>query len=159
MHDDNALLADVIPEFYQRRQARYAGVRLRDLCGDMHRFFRAADVSALQARQFMPEHMPEIAMSPRDAARYLFKNDVDYLPIEAIAGRIATTPFVVYPPGIATIVPGERLTERAKPMVDYLKMFETCFNKFPGFDVEIQGVYKEIDAQGRIGLYTYVVAE
>ncbi|MCW1992436.1 ornithine decarboxylase [Bradyrhizobium diazoefficiens] len=159
LHDDNALLADAIPEFYQRRQARYAGVRLRDLCGDMHRFFRAADVSALQARQFMPEHMPEIAMSPRDAARYLFRNDVDYLPIEAIAGRIATTPFVVYPPGIATIVPGERLTERAKPMVDYLKMFETCFNTFPGFDVEIQGVYKEIDAQGRIGLYTYVVAE
>jgi ornithine decarboxylase/arginine decarboxylase len=159
LHDDNALLADVIPEFYQRRQARYAGVRLRDLCGEMHRFFRAADVSALQARQFMPEHMPEIAMSPRDASRYLFKNDVDYLPIEAITGRIATTPFVVYPPGIATIVPGERLTERAKPMVDYLKMFETCFNTFPGFDVEIQGVYKEIDAQGRIGLYTYVVTE
>jgi ornithine decarboxylase/arginine decarboxylase len=25
--------------------------------------------------------------------------------------------------------------------------------------VEIQGVYKEVDAQGRIGLYTYVVAE
>ncbi|MBR0832542.1 amino acid decarboxylase [Bradyrhizobium manausense] len=159
LHDDNALLADAIPEFYQRRQARYAGVRLRDLCGEMHRFFRAADVRALQARQFMPEHMPEIAMSPRDAARFLFKNDVDYLPIEAIAGRIATTPFVVYPPGIATIVPGERLTERAKPMVDYLKMFETCFNTFPGFDVEIQGVYKEVDAQGRIGLYTYVVAE
>ena len=62
------LLADAIPEFHQRRPARYAGVRLRDLCGEMHRFFRAADVSALQARQFMPEHMPEIAMSPRDAA-------------------------------------------------------------------------------------------
>ena len=26
---------------------------------------------------------------------------------KTIAGRIATTPFVVYPPGIATIVPGE----------------------------------------------------
>ncbi|GLR84299.1 Orn/Lys/Arg decarboxylase N-terminal domain-containing protein [Bradyrhizobium iriomotense] len=159
LHDDNALLADAIPEFYQRRQARYAGVRLRDLCAEMHRFFRQADVSALQARQFLPEHLPEIALSPRDAARCLIRNDVDYLPIEAIAGRIATTPFVVYPPGIATIVPGERLTERAKPMIDYLRMFETCFNTFPGFDVEIQGVYKEVDAAGRIGLYTYVVAE
>jgi ornithine decarboxylase/arginine decarboxylase len=159
LHDDNALLADAIPEFHQRRQARYAGVRLRDLCAEMHQFFRKADVSALQARQFLPEHLPEIAMSPRDAARSLIRNDVDYLPIEAIAGRIATTPFVVYPPGIATIVPGERLTERARPMIDYLRMFETCFNTFPGFDVEIQGVYKEVDAAGRIGLYTYVVAE
>ena len=82
-------------------------------------------------------------MSPRDAARYLVRNDVDYLPIDAIAGRIATTPFVVYPPGIATIVPGERLDASGrKPMIDYLKMFESCFNTFPGFDVEIQGVYK-----------------
>jgi ornithine decarboxylase/arginine decarboxylase len=159
LHDDNALLEDVIPEFHKRWAARYAAVRLRDLCADMHRFFREADVSALQARQFQPQHLPEIAMSPRDAARYLVRNDVDYLPIDAIAGRIATTPFVVYPPGIATIVPGERLSERAQPMIDYLKMFETSFNTFPGFDVEIQGVYKEVDATGRIRLHTYVVCE
>ncbi|MGA7809451.1 MAG: amino acid decarboxylase, partial [Bradyrhizobium sp.] len=159
LHDDNALLADVIPEFHQRRSARYAGVRLRDLCADMHRFFRDADASGLQTRQFLPEHLPEIVLSPRDATRLLVRNDVDYLPIDEIKGRIATTPFVVYPPGIAAIVPGERLTERAQPMIDYLKMFETCFNLFPGFDVEIQGVYKEIDAAGRIRLHTYVVSE
>ena len=159
LHDDNALLEEAIPEFFRRRPARYAGVRLRDLCADMHRFFREADVSGLQARQFQPEHLPEIVLSPHDAARLLMRNDVDYLPIDEIAGRIATTPFVVYPPGIATIVPGERLDDRAKPMIDYLKMFERCFNTFPGFDVEIQGVYKEVDGSGRIRLYTYVVSE
>ena len=53
LHDDNALLEEVIPEFYQRRSARYAGVRLRDLCADMHGFFRDAGVSALQAKQFL----------------------------------------------------------------------------------------------------------
>jgi ornithine decarboxylase len=159
LHDDNVLLEDVIPEFYRRRPARYAGVRLRDLCADMHRFFREAGVSALQTKQFSAEHLPEIAMSPHDATRCLVRNDVDYLPIGDILGRIATTPFVVYPPGIATIVPGERLTECAKPMIDYLKMFETSFNTFPGFEVEIQGVYREVDAAGRIRLHTYVVAE
>src|SRR6201987_6096042 len=159
LHDDNALIEDVIPEFYRRRPNRYAGVRLRDLCGDMHRFFRDANVSALQARQFLPEHLPDIALSPREAARRLIRNEVDYLPIDALAGRIATTPFVVYPPGIAAIVPGERLNEKAQPMIDYLKMFETCFNTFPGFDVEIQGVYKEIDASGKVRLHTYVVSE
>ena len=159
LHDDNALVEDAIPEFYARRVSRYAGVRLRDLCADMHGFFREADVSALQAKQFVAEHLPDIAMSPRDAARYLVRNDVDYLPIDAIAGRVATTPFVVYPPGIATIVPGERLNERAQPMIDYLKMFEAFFNTFPGFEVEIQGAYKEIDASGHTRLHTYVVCE
>ncbi|MDQ0504137.1 Orn/Lys/Arg family decarboxylase [Xanthobacter agilis] len=159
LHDDNALLEDVIPAFFRRRATRYAGVRLRDLCGQMHRFFRAANVSALQAQQFAPDHLPDIAMSPHDAARCLVRNDVDYLPIGEISGRIATTPFVVYPPGIATIVPGERLNERAQPMIDYLRMFEACFNTFPGFDVEIQGVYREVDGSGRVRLYTYVVAQ
>ncbi|UFZ04700.1 amino acid decarboxylase [Bradyrhizobium ontarionense] len=159
LHDDNVLLEDAIPEFTRRRFARYGKVRLRDLCAEMHRFYREADVSALQAKQFQPQHMPEIAMSPREAARALMRNEVDYLPIDQIAGRIATTPFVVYPPGIATIVPGERLADRAKPMIDYLKMFERAFNTFPGFDVEIQGLYKEIDESGQIRLYTYVCAE
>lgn len=159
LHDDNVTLEEAIPEFFRRRPQRYQGVRLRDLCADMHRFFRQADVSGLQARQFSLDHLPDMAMSPHDAARCLVRNDVDYLPIDQIAGRIATTPFVVYPPGIATVVPGERLTEKAKPMIDYLKMFETCFNTFPGFEVEIQGVYREIDEAGRIRLHTYVAAE
>jgi ornithine decarboxylase len=159
LHDDNARLEEAIPEFYRRRPERYANVRLRDLCADMHRFFREADVSSLQSRQFLAEHLPDIAMSPSDAARQLVRNDVDYLPVDEIEGRIATTPFVVYPPGIASIVPGERLNERAKPMIDYLKMFETCFNTFPGFEVEIQGVYKQVDGSGRIRLHTYVVSE
>ena len=49
-------------------------------------------------------------MTPREASRHLVRNNVDYLPIDGIEGRIATTLLVVYPPGIATIVPGERLT-------------------------------------------------
>lgn len=159
LHDDNALLEEVIPEFVRRRPARYATTRLRDLCADMHRFFRNSNVSALQAQQFMADHLPDIAMSPHAATRCLVRNDVDYLPIDSIAGRVATTPFVVYPPGIATIVPGERLTERAQPMIDYLTMFETCFNSFPGFEVEIQGVYREFDTSGRVKLYTYVASE
>ncbi|MGJ5018935.1 Orn/Lys/Arg decarboxylase N-terminal domain-containing protein [Bradyrhizobium oligotrophicum] len=159
LHDDNVLLEDAIPEFTRKRFARYGKLRLRDLCGEMHRFYRDAEVSALQAKQFQPQHLPEIAMSPREAARALMRNEVDYLPIDQIAGRVATTPFVVYPPGIATIVPGERLSARAQPMIDYLKMFERAFNAYPGFDVEIQGLYKELDESGRVRLHTYVCAE
>ena len=87
------------------------------------------------------------------------RNDVDYLPIDEIEGRIATTLFVVYPPGIATIVPGERLDARARPMIAYLKAFERASNLFPGFEAEIQGLYREIEPDGKIRFYTYVVRE
>ena len=159
LYDDNARLEDVIGEFVNRRPARYAGLRLRDLCTDMHAFFRDSAVSTLQRNQFVPEHLPVPAMAPHEAVRELVRNNVDYVPISDAFGRIATTLFVVYPPGIASIVPGERLDERAKPMVDYLKMFEAAANQFPGFEVEIQGLYREIMPDGRMKLFTYVVRE
>jgi ornithine decarboxylase/arginine decarboxylase len=34
-----------------------------------------------------------------------------------------------------------------------------AFNAFPGFDVEIQGVYRELDEKGRVRLHTYVAVE
>ena len=159
LHDDNARLDDVIGEFVRRRPARYAGLRLRDLCAEMHAFFRDSAVSTLQRAQFAPEHLPEPVLAPHEAVQRLVRNDVDYVPIGEAQGRIATTMFVVYPPGIASIVPGERLDERARPMLDYLKMFERCANLFPGFDVEIQGIYRETDKNGTVRFHTYVVRE
>jgi ornithine decarboxylase/arginine decarboxylase len=159
LHDDNALLDDVMPEFVAKRSARYRGKRLRDLCGEVHAFYRAHDISRLQKAQFAAEHIPTMAMTPREAQLHLTRNNVDYLPLDELEGRVATTLFVVYPPGIATIVPGERIDARAQPMIEYLKVFEKGSNVFPGFESEIQGLYREIDATGAVRFYTYVVRE
>lgn len=159
LYDENARLDDAIPEFVRRRASRYLGGRLRDLCNEMHAFFRDSGTSALQRLQFSKDHLPRMAMPPHEAVRQMVRNNVDYLPIDQIFGRIATTLFVVYPPGIATIVPGERLDERARPMLDYLKMFERSANLFPGFEAEIQGVYRKVEADGSIRFYTYVVRD
>ena len=130
-----------------------------DLCAEMHDYYASVNMSALQTAMFRAEHRPVPAMTPHAAARLLTRNDVDYLPLDQLDGRIATTLWVVYPPGIATIVPGERLDERTRPMLDYLKAFEQASNLFPGFDAEIQGLYREIGPDGRIRFFTYVVRE
>jgi ornithine decarboxylase len=131
-------------------------MRLRDLCAQMHDFYRQAGTSALQRLQFRPEHLPRQAMRPQQAVQKLTRNQVHYLPIDEIEGKMATTLFVVYPPGIATIAPGEMLDERTRPMLDYLKTFQRGANLFPGFEAEIQGLYREVDANGSIRFYTYV---
>ena len=114
LHDDNARLDDAIGEFVRRRPARYAGIRLRDLCGQMHDFFRDSATSTLQRAQFAPEHLPTLAMPPHEAVRQM-RNNVDYVPVDqARSGGSPPPCFVVYPPGIATIVPGER-PRRARP--------------------------------------------
>ncbi|MDR3374245.1 MAG: Orn/Lys/Arg decarboxylase N-terminal domain-containing protein [Ancalomicrobiaceae bacterium] len=159
LYDDNALLDDVMPEFVAKRPARYTGKGLKDICTEMHEFYASVNMSSLQKKMFMAEHRPVPAMTPHAAARLLTRNDVDYLPIGEIAGRVATTLWVVYPPGIATIVPGERLDEHTRPMLDYLRAFERASNLFPGFDAEIQGLYREIQPDGQIAFYTYVARE
>jgi len=158
LHDDNVPLEEVIPEFVRNRPARYGGLRLRDLCREMHAFYRDADTSHLQRRQFRAEHFPTLALRPDEAVRRLVRNDVEYLPLDELDGRIATTLWVVYPPGIATIIPGERLDERARPMIDYLKVFEQGSNLFPGFETEVQGVYREVQPDGSIRMFTYVTS-
>jgi ornithine decarboxylase len=44
-------------------------------------------------------------------------------------------------------------------MLDYLKMFERSANLFPGFEVEVQGIYRETDRDGAVRFHTYVVRE
>jgi ornithine decarboxylase len=149
----------VIGHFVHQRPARYSGMRLGDLCTEMHAFFRDSGTSTLQRAQFAPEHLPSPAMPPCEAVRQMVRNNVDYLPLDQAFGRIATTLFVVYPPSIATIVPGERLDDRARPMLDYLKTFERSANLFPGFEAEIQGIYRETEPGGTVRFYTYVVRD
>jgi ornithine decarboxylase len=159
LHDENAPLQEVIPGFVRKRPARYHGVGLRDLCAEMHGFYRKAGVSTMQKQQFQVEHLPELVMTPQDAARMLTRNKVDYLPIDEIRGRVAATLMLVYPPGIATVIPGERIGRQSAPMIDYLQSFEQAENAFPGLSTEIQGVYREKQPDGRVRFYTYVVKQ
>jgi ornithine decarboxylase len=156
-YDADAPLDDMVPEFVAKRPQRYAGKRIKELCREMHEFYREADTAKLQRQQFRPEHLPEAAMAPHEAVRELVRNNVDYLPIDRIDGRIATTLMLVYPPGIATVVPGERLGGRAAPMLEYFRVFERGANLFPGLDNEIQGIYREHQADGSVRFYAYVV--
>ena len=159
LHDANRPLDEVMPAFVATHQARYAGVGLRDLCAQMHAFYRERNASQLQREQFRAAHFPEAAMTPQAAMNELVRNNVELLPIEQISGRIAATLALVYPPGIGVVVPGERYDERALPMLDYFRMFEEGGNRFPGFENEIQGIYRKEDSDGTVRLYTYVVNE
>ena len=155
--DGNLPLRDVLPEFVAARPQLYGGERLRDLCLRMHDFYRKANTSQLQRQQFEAEHFPEMALSPQEATRLFTANQIDYVPIDEVSGRVAATMALVYPPGIGVVVPGERWDERAAPMIAYLKLFEESYAHFPGFTNEIQGVFPEKGEDGRMRLFTYVI--
>ena len=156
--DRDAPLAEVLPSLCAAHPQRYAGYTLRRVCNEMHGFYRGADIKELQRLCFRACSFPELAMSPKRAYEALVGNDVDYVPLDEIKGRISATLALIYPPGIGVVVPGERWNDRSQPMLDYFLAFEESFNQFPGFNYEVQGVFQErID--GRIKFYTYAVRE
>jgi ornithine decarboxylase len=156
--DHDAPLGDVLPTLCASHRERYTGYTVRRICNEMHDFYRHANIKELQRLCFRASSFPEFAMSPKDAYEALVGNDVDYVPLTDVAGRISATLALIYPPGIGVVVPGERWDERARPMLDYFLAFEESFNRFPGFNYEVQGVFQERVAD-RIAFHTYVVKE
>ena len=156
--DRDAPLPEVLPTVAAAQRDRYAGYTLRQICNEMHEFYRQAKVKELQRLCFRASSFPELAMSPKDAYEALVANEVDYIPLEEIRDRISATLALIYPPGIGVIVPGERWDDRAQPMLDYFLAFQESFNRFPGFNYEVQGVFQE-RVDGRIKFHTYVVRE
>lgn len=156
--DQDAPLVEVLPTLYAAHSERYAGYTIRQICQEMHDFYRQADIKGLQRASFRASSFPELAMSAEDAYEALVSNDVDYVSFDQITGRISATLALIYPPGIGVVVPGERWDDRARPMIDYFLAFEESFNRFPGFNYEVQGVFQE-RRDGRIKFHTYVVRE
>jgi ornithine decarboxylase len=158
LYDADAPLCRVVPRLSARHQKRYSGYSIQQLCLEMHDFYRTRNVKELQRLCFRYESFPEQAMTAREATDKLVGGDVDYLPLSSVRDRIAATLALIYPPGIGIIVPGERYDAAAKPMIDYLLIFEEGCNRFPGFSYEVQGVYQVVEGD-RVRFHTYVVRE
>jgi ornithine decarboxylase len=62
----------------------------------------------MQKLCFGASSFPELAMSPKDVYEALVANDVDYVAMDEIKGRISATLALIYLPGIEVIPPGER---------------------------------------------------
>ncbi len=84
--DADAPLSEVLPTLYAAHAERYAGYTLRQVCDEMHAFYRERNVKDLQRRSFRADSFPELAMSPKEAYEKLVDNEVDYVPLEPGAG-------------------------------------------------------------------------
>lgn len=163
--DRDAPLQEVLPTVFAANRDRYAGYTIRQVCKEMHDFYRGANVKELQRQCFRATSFPEPAITSKEAYAALVGNEVDYVSLEEAHGRISATLALIYPPGIGVIVPGERWDDAAHAMRDYFLTFQESFNRFPGFNYEVQGVFQERvvtpggDPAGEIKFHTYVVRE
>lgn len=149
--DDDLPLAEVLPKIYKRNEERYKGYTIRQLCQEMHDFYKSRRVNILQKRLFRKDYLPEFAMSAKDASFEFVAGNYEQVTLDNIEGRIALEGALPYPPGIITIDPGERWSPT---VTEYFRALEDTINLLPGFAGEIQGVhFAEIDGKTRAVAY------
>ena len=156
MLDENASLADALPDLFRAYEARYRGYTLRALCQELHDFYRAGNLSALQKKLFQKEYRPEAVMHPKAAREMFLRGEGILTEIAGAEGHIALEGALPYPPGVLCVYPGERWTKTA---VSYFQSLAEMANRFPGFTPEIQGVHWQKDESGRLRAYGYVAPD
>lgn len=149
---EDAPLNKVLPHLMARTGGRYEGYTIRQLCQELHDFYKDTNTKDYQKRLFLAEYFPEQAMTPYDANVELLRNNAKLVKLSEIEGRIALEGALPYPPGVFCVVPGERWSKTAQR---YFQILEEGINNFPGFAPEIQGVYFQ-EENGQTVAYGYV---
>ena len=152
---ENAPLRDVLPTVYQNNSERYANYTIRQLCLEMHNFYKRNDVKRLQQNLFREKSFPDYAISPQEAQWAFIRGEGELVPLTDIVGRTALEGALPYPPGIICVVPGEVWNTTAQK---YFLTLEEGINEFPGFAPEIQGVYLEQEGN-RARSYGYALKQ
>lgn len=152
--DRNAPMEEVLPSIYYSHIDKYKGYHIRQLCQEMHDFYKARNVSTLQQRLFSKAYFPEYIMNPQEANFEFQRNKGELVPLDEAEGRIALEGALPYPPGVLCVQPGERWSRTA---CDYFLALEEGINQLPGFAPEIQGVYLIEQPDGSKKAYGYVL--
>ncbi|MGL4711814.1 MAG: ornithine decarboxylase SpeF, partial [Shewanella sp.] len=152
--DEDAPLSEVLPSVYNANKARYQGYSIRQLCQEMHNLYVSHDVKQLQKEMFRKAHFPTKMMDPQEANLAFIRGKVELVPLSQIEGRIAAEGALPYPPGVLCMVPGEIWGGSVQR---YFLALEEGINLLPGFSPELQGVYLENTADGKIQAMGYVL--
>jgi len=141
-YDKNHPLWRILPEFVAVNP-HYERIGLRDLCHQIHDFYKAYDVARLTTEMYLSDMQP--AMKPSDAFAKMAHREIDRVAIDDLEGRVTSILLTPYPPGIPLLIPGERFN---KTIVDYLKFARDFNEKFPGFETDVHGlVTQEVDGK------------
>ena len=135
--DKNVKLEKMLPDLVQKHE-KYKNYTVKQLCQEMHNFYKSKSINTLQKKLFLKENFPEYAMNPQLANYEFIRGKGELIPLNQCKGRIALEGALPYPPGIICVMPGERWNDIT---LEYFLFLEEYINEFPGFEPEIQGVY------------------
>ena len=151
--DEDAPLEDVLPGLYKHYEYRYHDYSIRQLCQEMHDFYKERNI---KKQMFRSEYMPKSVINPQDAHFAFLRGQAELVRMEDAEGRVAAEGALPYPPGVLCCFPGEVW---GGPVLKYFLAWQEAMGRMPGFAPELQGVYVEDNGRGGKQVYCYVLKE
>lgn len=154
--DDDAPLEEVLPNLYKAYKSRYRNYSIRQLCQEMHDFYKERNIKEIQKEMFRTEFMPKSVINPQEAHFAFLRGQAELVRLEDAEGRVAAEGALPYPPGVLCCFPGEVW---GGPVLKYFLAWQEAMGRMPGFAPELQGVYVEDNGRGGKQVYCYVLKE
>ena len=136
-YDNNTQLSEVLPGLVSANPETYSGKGLKDLGDEMFNYLRVHNPSDKLNAAYST--LPEAVITPRKAYQTIVSNDIEMVPSDKLANRVAANAIIPYPPGIPMLMSGESFGDANSPQIGYLKSLEVWDAQFPGFEHETEG--------------------
>jgi len=144
-YDKNTPISQILPHLTSSHPAVYGALGLRDLADQMFAQLKESKQTHWLAQAFST--LPTPTMTPSAAYQYLVRDEIEHVPLNALANRVLATSVVPYPPGIPMLMPGESTGADTGPYLGYLRALSLWDARFPGFGHDTHGV------ENRDGVY------
>lgn len=136
-YDLNLRVKNILPDLYAEDPDFYRNMRIQTLAQGIHQLIRQHDLPRLMLKAF--DVLPEMKMTPHQAFQLQVKGEVETVEIDQMIDRVSANMILPYPPGVPLVMPGERITEASRPVLDFLLMLCAIGRHYPGFETDIHG--------------------
>lgn len=144
-YDLNMRVRDILPELYAQAPDFYKQMRIQELAQGIHRLIQQYNLPKLMVKAF--DVLPEMVLTPYHMFQQQLKGEVEKCELHELVGRVNANMILPYPPGVPLIMPGERVTEESRVVLDFLLMLCELSKRYPGFETDIHGL--DVTEDGR----------
>lgn len=142
--DRNLSVREMLPNLYRQYPQFYRNMRIQELAARIHGLMQQYDLPTMMYHAF--DCLPHIEMTPHQAFQKLIKGQAKSIKLRDLENHTSAVMVLPYPPGVPLIMPGEKITQESRRILDYLILLENIGREVPGFETDIHGV--EIDSDG-----------
>jgi lysine decarboxylase len=151
-YDANLPVEEMLPAIYQKDPRFYRNMRIQELADGIHRLMIKHNLPQAMYHAF--DILPEVVMTPHRAFQNILVEKTEEIYIEDLADRVNADMILPYPPGVPLIMPGEMITEKSRRILNFLLALCEIGEKYPGFETDIQGAYRQSDGRYKVKVLT-----